>query len=111
MAQRELNELSRQECIDLLKRQKVGRLVFHDELGPVAEPVNYAVAGDSIFFRVAGGSKRAAMAEPLLAFEVDEVDNDNRAGWSVIARGVGQPSSARRFSRPSRWIRAGTRPQ
>ena len=90
MTQRELEELSRQECFDLLGQEKVGRLVYADDLGPVAEPVNYVVAGETIVLRVEGGSKRQAAAQAVLAFEVDHIDPDHKSGWSIIIRGPGQ---------------------
>lgn len=89
MSQRDLEELSPEECFALLRTARVGRLVYVDDLGPVAVPVNYALAGDDIVFRVAGGGKRVAMQQPVLAFEVDAIDDDERSGWSVIVRGSG----------------------
>ena len=89
MTQRELEDLSADECFRLLAAARVGRLVYQDELGPLAVPVNYAMAGHDIVFRVEGGAKQAAMQQPMLAFEVDHVDEDRQSGWSVLARGVG----------------------
>lgn len=90
MTQRELEELSRQECFELLRQEKVGRLVYIDDLGPIAEPVNYAVAGETIVLRVEGGGKRQAASQGVLAFEVDRLDPDHKSGWSVIMRGPGR---------------------
>ncbi len=90
MVQRKLEELSQDECLALLGQAQVGRLVYLDEDGPTAVPVNYAMAGNAIVFRVEGGVKRHAMQQPVLAFEVDSIDADHRSGWSVLARGVGQ---------------------
>jgi nitroimidazol reductase NimA-like FMN-containing flavoprotein (pyridoxamine 5'-phosphate oxidase superfamily) len=89
MTQRELEDLSPDECFRLLAAARVGRLVYQDELGPLAVPVNYALAGHDIVFRVEGGAKRAAIQQPMLAFEVDHVDEDQRSGWSVLVRGIG----------------------
>ena len=89
MAQRELEDLSPDECFQLLAAAHVGRLVYQDDLGPLAVPVNYAMAGQDIVFRVEGGAKRTAMQQPMLAFEVDHVDEDRKFGWSVLVRGVG----------------------
>jgi uncharacterized protein len=89
MTQRELEDLSPDECFRLLAAARVGRLVYQDDLGPLAVPVNYAMAGHDIVFRVEGGAKRAAMQQPMLAFEVDHVDEDRKFGWSVLVRGVG----------------------
>jgi uncharacterized protein len=89
MTQRELEDLSSDECFRLLAAASVGRLVYQDDLGPVAVPVNYGMAGQNIVFRVEGGAKRAAMQQPMLAFEVDHLDEDRKSGWSVLVRGVG----------------------
>jgi len=89
MTQRDLEDLSPEGCFALLATGRVGRLVYHDDLGPLAVPVNYAMAGHNVVFRVEGGAKQAAMQEPMLAFEVDEVDEDAQSGWSVLVRGVG----------------------
>jgi nitroimidazol reductase NimA-like FMN-containing flavoprotein (pyridoxamine 5'-phosphate oxidase superfamily) len=94
VTQRELQNLSREECLALLGRERVGRLVYHDDDGPVVQPVNFAVSGETIVLRVEGGSKQRAMAEPLLAFEVDRVNDEDRSGWSVIVRGVGEEVEA-----------------
>jgi len=89
MTQRELEDLSPDECFRLLATARVGRLAYLDDLGPLAVPVNYAMAGHDIVFRVEGGAKQAAMRQPMLAFEVDHVDEDARSGWSVLVRGAG----------------------
>jgi nitroimidazol reductase NimA-like FMN-containing flavoprotein (pyridoxamine 5'-phosphate oxidase superfamily) len=89
MAQRELETLSREECLALLATRQVGRLVYTDPDGPAAVPVNYALAGEDVVFRVAGGAKQAAMELPIIAFEVDAVDDDVHTGWSVLIRGRG----------------------
>jgi hypothetical protein len=90
MTQRDLETLAAGDCFDLLRQASIGRLVFVDEEGPVAVPVNYAMAGQEIVIRVEGGTKRAAMGQPMLAFEVDDIDGEEQSGWSVIARGIGR---------------------
>ena len=90
MTQRKLEELPADECYALLRTARVGRIVYDDGEGPVAEPVNFAVAGTDILFRIEGGTKREAMLQPRIAFEVDHVDDDLASGWSVIARGAGR---------------------
>jgi uncharacterized protein len=90
MPQRELEEITADECLALLGTRRLGRLVYSDDLGPVAVPVNYAMSGERIVIRVGGGAKQRAMEQPLLAFEVDHIDDAEQSGWSVIARGAGQ---------------------
>jgi uncharacterized protein len=90
VSQRAFEELSEEECFKLLGGEQVGRFVYQDEIGPIAVPVNFALSGRNIVFRVEGGSKKLAMDQPVLAFEVDHIDEEDRRGWSVIARGHGQ---------------------
>lgn len=89
MAQRELEHLSEAECLALLASATVGRLVYLDDVGPTAVPVNYAVAGRDVIIRVEGGAKQHAMAQPVLTFEVDQIDEAMRSGWSIVVRGNG----------------------
>jgi hypothetical protein len=88
MTQRELQELSPELCAELLRTARVGRLVYVEDECPVAVPVNYAMSGNDIVIRVEGGAKQAAVAQPMLAFEVDSINEDERSGWSVLARGT-----------------------
>jgi uncharacterized protein len=85
---RTLEELSWDECFTLLSQETVGRLVYVDDLGPAAVPVNYAVAGHGIVFRSEYGSKIREMREYDAAFEVDHIDEASRSGWSVLVRGT-----------------------
>jgi len=90
MTGRQLEELSRDECFSLLEQAGVGRLVYQDDVGPAAVPVNFALAGTTIIIRIEGGVKRLAMTQPVLGFEVDHIEDDRHSGWSVLARGPGQ---------------------
>jgi transcriptional regulator with XRE-family HTH domain len=66
----------------------VGRVVFDDERGPTALPVNYRMWGRNIVFRTVSSSAFAALhdAEPV-GFEVDHIDDALDIGWSVLATG------------------------
>jgi len=87
---RALEDLSRDECFALLGKETIGRLVYSDELGPAAVPVNYAVAGQNIVFRSADGSKMHGSRNGGVAFEVDHIDYASRSGWSVLVRGTSE---------------------
>lgn len=84
-----LEELDVDTCLGLLSRHHFGRVAVVDERGPVILPVNYMVDRGSVVFRTAQGTKldAAVRAEPV-AFEVDEIDEATRTGWSVVIRGV-----------------------
>ena len=83
-----LEVLYRQDCLDLLANQPVGRVGFRDGDEVIVLPVNYILHDDAVVFRTSEGSKlTAAVQGQRLAFEVDEVDSVHRVGWSVLVRG------------------------
>ena len=88
MTRRALEDLSSDECFTLLGQETVGRLVYVDDLGPAAVPVDYALAGHGIVFRSEDGSKiRGVREKHDVAFEVDHIDEAMSEGWSVLVRG------------------------
>jgi nitroimidazol reductase NimA-like FMN-containing flavoprotein (pyridoxamine 5'-phosphate oxidase superfamily) len=85
-----LESLSKEECLDLLKCAKYGRVaVVTGDGRPVIFPVNYAVRNDTVVF-VTGSAVLQARA-PLghMAFEVDIVDPSTHEGWDVVVSGEG----------------------
>ena len=102
---REMQDLSREECLRLLARCQVGRLaVALSDGAPVIRPVNYAFdeGSQSVVFRTTDGSKlHGVLRAGEAAFEIDGVDEGSRTGWSVIVRGVAEEitnaSEARRL--------------
>jgi hypothetical protein len=56
-------------------------------LGPVAVPVNFALAGDDIVIRMEPTNTAIQMGQSLVAFETDQVDETSGEGWSVVVRG------------------------
>jgi hypothetical protein len=62
----DLHALDRAECLRLLGQGVIGRVVYTAGAMPAAQPVNYAMDGDEIIFRI---------------------DVATRAGWSVLAVG------------------------
>ena len=91
MTTREIRELSRAECLDLLARSHLGRLAFIDSVGvfPIVVPVNYVLYDGQVVFRASPGAKLAAAVRGAdVAFEVDETDDADRTGWSVLVRGA-----------------------
>ncbi len=86
-----LHRLDVDECLRRLESHPthVGRIVFVDQGYPIALPVNYRVHRGTVVFRTDPGSKlmACAMGEKV-AFEVDDVDERWREGWSVLLQGV-----------------------
>ena len=90
MTQRVVENLSQEDCVTLLKSRNVGRIVFIDDIGPGAVPVNYGVAGDEIILRVEENSSLRKLIQSPIGFEVDDIDQAQREGWSVLVRGNGR---------------------
>jgi hypothetical protein len=80
--------LDREDCVRRLGRGGVGRIALIVGGEPAIFPVNYAVKAGDIYFLTAAGSKAAAAANgDVLAFEVDNIDPLEHAGWSVLVVG------------------------
>jgi nitroimidazol reductase NimA-like FMN-containing flavoprotein (pyridoxamine 5'-phosphate oxidase superfamily) len=86
-------ELDRDECIRLLALTRLGRLAVTPpdwHMPPVIRPVTYVFdrGATSVVFRSARGSKfTALLLSGVAAFEIDGIEADNKAGWSVIVQG------------------------
>lgn len=83
-----LEELSEDECWNLLKHKDVGRLAVSIAGKPDIFPVNYRVEDETILVKTAAGLKLAAsVLGTAVAFEVDALDELHQLGWSVVVRG------------------------
>lgn len=76
------------ECATLLERGSVGRIAMRD--GPEIDvfPVNYVVLDGVVIFRTATPTALARLADGPVTFEIDEVDEALRSGWSVVVHGT-----------------------
>jgi nitroimidazol reductase NimA-like FMN-containing flavoprotein (pyridoxamine 5'-phosphate oxidase superfamily) len=84
-----LEILEKQACLELLARPAIGRIALSVGALPVVFPVNFALFDGDILIRTAPGTKlRAAAANAVVAFEVDQVDPVDHTGWSVMVQGV-----------------------
>jgi nitroimidazol reductase NimA-like FMN-containing flavoprotein (pyridoxamine 5'-phosphate oxidase superfamily) len=86
--------LDEAESLRLISPGGVGRLAYSGRFGLTVMPVNYRMLEGSIVFRTEQDSPTdedlrtgIAGAEYKVAFEVDDVDADARAGWSVLVQG------------------------
>lgn len=83
-----LRVLRRHECVELLRREHVGRIVYTECAMPAIQPVPFGVHRDVIVIRTDKGSKLSAAARnAVVAFEVDMISPDLRSGWSVAVLG------------------------
>lgn len=103
----DLARLTRAECLDLLSSRSVGRLAYIARAGvPDIVPVNYAMDGERLILRSGPGPKlQAAVRRDLVAFEVDDIDEDSHTGWSVVVTGIATRILAQdaAFSAPAPW--------
>ena len=84
-----LRDLSEQDCRRLLDSRSVGRLAFVDDEGPVVLPVNYVSNEGAVLLRISPHSSIGLhVRDRIVAFEVDDFDEDTRSGWSVLLRGT-----------------------
>jgi nitroimidazol reductase NimA-like FMN-containing flavoprotein (pyridoxamine 5'-phosphate oxidase superfamily) len=83
-----IREMDRQESLEHLHGFTIGRLVFDDDRGPMALPVNYVVDGEDVLIatRPYGAIAHWTPGRPV-AFEIDDFDAANETGWSVVVRG------------------------
>ncbi len=82
-------ELDRSECLALLRRSRIGRVVLSVNCIPVALPVNVSVLDDDVVFFTAAGSKLdAAVHGQVVSVEVDDIDSTYDTGWSVLLTGI-----------------------
>ncbi|ASU86239.1 DNA-binding protein [Nocardiopsis gilva YIM 90087] len=89
IADAELRELSREECLELIEPGGVGRLAFHvaDETWPSVLPVNFAVVDGTVLLRTLAGGTIDRYARGDVGFEVDAIDGAMSEGWSVLVAG------------------------
>lgn len=84
-----LELLTDRQCIDLMATERIGRVGITVGALPAIFPVNYELWNGDIFFRTGEGTKlRAAANGGVVGFEVDHVEPNTRAGWSVLVIGV-----------------------
>jgi nitroimidazol reductase NimA-like FMN-containing flavoprotein (pyridoxamine 5'-phosphate oxidase superfamily) len=79
--------VSEEDCLDLLRGESIGRLALVVDDRIEIFPVNYAVDGGSVLFRTNDGRKLRGSGSAEVAFEVDSIETDAHAGWSVVVHG------------------------
>jgi nitroimidazol reductase NimA-like FMN-containing flavoprotein (pyridoxamine 5'-phosphate oxidase superfamily) len=108
--------LGEEECRALLETRRVGRVAVSIGAIPAVFPVNYAMAGGAVHFLTAEGTKlAAAVRSAVVAFEVDDIDEEAHSGWSVLVvgeAGVVPEADAARLAAgagPEPWAPGGRR--
>jgi hypothetical protein len=90
LAHGSLTVLSQADSLALQRTHRVGRFSYVARSGvPDVVPVNYALDGKDVLIRSGPGPKlQAAERRDVVAFEVDEIDEDGHRGWSVVVHGT-----------------------
>jgi nitroimidazol reductase NimA-like FMN-containing flavoprotein (pyridoxamine 5'-phosphate oxidase superfamily) len=83
-----IEQLSDEECWRLLSDAPVGRIGVIVDEAPEIYPVNHLVDDGTIVFRSDPGTKLAGLSRhPVVCFQVDGFDAEQRIGWSVLVKG------------------------
>ena len=102
-----LVELSEDESWELIAGRPVGRLAWSGPEGISVIPVNYVSTQGRVELQTHAYSAMARdVDESPVAFEVDEVDETTRSGWSVLVRGTAHVSydhEIRSGAQPDVW--------
>jgi nitroimidazol reductase NimA-like FMN-containing flavoprotein (pyridoxamine 5'-phosphate oxidase superfamily) len=82
-------ELDRQECLGLLAKVPVGRVVYTRQALPAVLPVNFSLDADAsvLLCTSADSDLVRAIDGVVVAFEADEFDAATQSGWSVVVTG------------------------
>lgn len=88
----EAQDLTREECLALVRGGVVGRVAVSTPNGPHIVPVNYSMVDDAIVLRTTPYSTVGTHGRGnVVAFEVDHFDHERQRGWSVVVRGRADP--------------------
>jgi uncharacterized protein len=87
-ATRSFSAIAPARCTELLSTQSVGRVAWHGPEGLQILPVTYVYYDGSIVFRTSPDSVLSDLSSSTdVVFEIDEIDQRNHRGWSVVASG------------------------
>ena len=87
----EFKPISPSRCQELLESQSIGRIAWQAADGPQILPVTYAYHEGTIIFRTSPYGVLSELVRPTdVAMEIDELDQQNRQGWSVVVQGRAQ---------------------
>ena len=87
---RSLVVLPADECRRLLATRQLGRIGLAAGPFPLILPVNYVLDGEAVVVRTGSPKIAAAAGYGRVAFEVDDVDERTRTGWSVLVQALAE---------------------
>lgn len=83
----ETEALTRCSCLELLRSRTIGRVALSQHALPTVIPVAYRLVGDRLVFTAPADSGILFDDQPVVAFQVDDVEPDRLAGWNVVVVG------------------------
>jgi len=96
-------ELSEAECQELLAQHTAGRVGFMAPDGPQILPVTYQYRNGDVIFRTSpAGPLSGLVRRTSVAFEIDDIDEQNKSGWSVLVLGFAE-AIAHNYLLTSAW--------
>jgi uncharacterized protein len=96
-------ELTEAECKQLLAEHTAGRVGFLAPDGPQILPVTYQFRNGSVIFRTSPvGVLAGLVRRTSVAFEIDNIDEHNKSGWSVLVLGFAE-AMAHNYLLTSAW--------
>ena len=108
-----LEELDVDQCVDLLRHARVGRLASVVDGFPVVVPVNYRLVDGSVPWIVVRTRPGGVIEQGFthVGFEIDGIDAYRQDGWSVLVRGTlrrltGADATSRDDVDPAPWLEA-----
>jgi len=95
-------DLAAAQCRDLLAQRHVGRIAWTAADGPQLFPISYVWHDDQVVFRTSPyGVLSELVQRTAVVFEVDDIDQDRRLGWSILVRGRAVGIAPDDLTRPS----------
>lgn len=84
-----LPEMTRAEMVNILERERVGRVGLNDQPQPYVVPTDFAYLNGAIYIHTPDRGKKAELARsnPYVCFEIDRYDDTVTDFWSIIIRG------------------------
>jgi uncharacterized protein len=87
-SERHFEAIGREQCLDLVESNHLGRVAWQAADLPQILPVTYAMYQGLVYFRTTPDGILSELAQPTrVALEVDELDQQTRSGWSIVLHG------------------------
>jgi nitroimidazol reductase NimA-like FMN-containing flavoprotein (pyridoxamine 5'-phosphate oxidase superfamily) len=89
MIANEIEILDRRDCLELVRRQVVGRYAVAPPHGPpLVVPVNFVLDDETVVVRTRRGGRIHELMDCPASFQVDGWDGFRHIGWSVLLQGT-----------------------